>query len=83
MASTPPTSERDPQASRSSGLAAVMRPVNSVVERYIPSALVFAIVLTIVVAVMALTLTTRDRPTSSAPGATDCLACSPSSPRWR
>jgi short-chain fatty acids transporter len=41
----------------SSGLAAVMRPVNSVVERYIPSALVFAIVLTFVVALLALVLT--------------------------
>ncbi|MGY1709267.1 short-chain fatty acid transporter [Geodermatophilus sp. SYSU D00758] len=44
-------------AGRSSGLAAVMRPVNSVVERYIPSALVFAIVLTFVVALLALLLT--------------------------
>jgi short-chain fatty acids transporter len=34
-----------------------MRPVNSVVERFIPSALVFAIVLTFVVAIMALLLT--------------------------
>ncbi len=42
---------------RSSGLSAVMRPVNSVVERFIPSALVFAIVLTFVVAVLALVLT--------------------------
>ena len=42
---------------RSSGLAALMRPVNSVVERYIPSALVFAIVLTFVVALLALVLT--------------------------
>jgi short-chain fatty acids transporter len=42
---------------RRSGLAAVMRPVNSVVERYIPSALVFAIVLTFVVALLALLLT--------------------------
>ena len=42
---------------RSSGLAGVMRPVNSVVERFIPSALVFAIVLTFVVAIMALLLT--------------------------
>ncbi len=57
MTTTRPTPERDPQGSRSSGLSAVMRPVNSVVERYIPSALVFAIVLTIVVAIMALTLT--------------------------
>ena len=42
---------------RTSGLAAVMRPVNSVVERYIPSALVFAIVLTFLVALLALLLT--------------------------
>jgi short-chain fatty acids transporter len=34
-----------------------MRPVNSVVERFIPSALVFAIVLSLVVALMALLLT--------------------------
>jgi short-chain fatty acids transporter len=34
-----------------------MRPVNSLVERYIPSALVFAIVLSVVVAIMALILT--------------------------
>ncbi len=42
---------------RSSGLSAVMRPINSVVERFIPSALVFAIVLTFIVAILALTLT--------------------------
>ncbi len=42
---------------RSSGLSTLMRPVNSVVERYIPSALVFAIVLTFVVAILALLLT--------------------------
>jgi short-chain fatty acids transporter len=52
---TTPTGDR--REGRSSGLAAVMRPVNSVVERFIPSALVFAIVLTFVVALMALTLT--------------------------
>jgi len=34
-----------------------MRPVNSVVERFIPSALVFAIVLTFIVAIFALVLT--------------------------
>ncbi|KFF59647.1 serine--pyruvate aminotransferase [Cryobacterium sp. MLB-32] len=38
-------------------VAAFMRPINTLVERYIPSALVFVIVLTIVVAVLALTLT--------------------------
>ncbi len=42
---------------RSSGLSAVMRPINSVVERFIPSALVFAIVLTFIVAIFALLLT--------------------------
>jgi len=35
----------------------MMRPVNSVVERFIPSALVFAIILTFVVALLALLLT--------------------------
>lgn len=35
----------------------VMRPVNTLVERFIPSALVFAIVLTVIVALMALVLT--------------------------
>lgn len=40
-----------------SGVAAVMRPVNTFVERYIPSALVFAIVLTFVVALLAWILT--------------------------
>ncbi|WP_026818624.1 short-chain fatty acid transporter [Arthrobacter castelli] len=42
---------------RASGVSAVMRPVNSVVERYIPSALVFAVVLTLVVGILALLLT--------------------------
>jgi short-chain fatty acids transporter len=42
---------------RSSGLSGVMRPINSVVERFIPSALVFAIVLTFVVAILAVLLT--------------------------
>ncbi len=42
---------------RSSGLSAMMRPINSVVERFIPSALVFAIVLTFIVALLALALT--------------------------
>jgi short-chain fatty acids transporter len=49
----PSTSSRQ----RSSGLSGMMRPVNSVVERFIPSALVFAIVLTFVVAILALLLT--------------------------
>ena len=42
---------------RSAGLSGLMRPINNVVERFIPSALVFAIVLTFVVAIMALFLT--------------------------
>ena len=46
-----------PSKEGSSGLSALMRPVNSVVERYIPSALVFAIVLTFLVGILALILT--------------------------
>jgi short-chain fatty acids transporter len=43
---------------RSTGpVAAIMRPINSLVERYIPSALVFVIVLTVAVAILALALT--------------------------
>lgn len=42
---------------KASGLSALMRPVNGVVERFIPSALVFAIVLTFIVAIFALILT--------------------------
>ena len=38
-------------------VAAFMKPINTLVERYIPSALVFVIVLTIVVAILALALT--------------------------
>ena len=52
MTSASPSSKE-----RSSGLSALMRPINSVVERFIPSALVFAIVLTFIVAILALTLT--------------------------
>lgn len=37
--------------------AALMRPINALVERYIPSALVFVIVLTAMVIVLAITLT--------------------------
>ena len=37
-----------------------MRPVNNIVERFIPSTLVFSIVLTSVVAVLALILTGTD-----------------------
>ena len=48
-----------PAETKQSGapLARAMRPINTVVERWIPSALVFAIVLTLVVAVLALTIT--------------------------
>jgi len=38
-------------------VAAFMRPINSLVERFIPSALVFVIVLTVIVAILALILT--------------------------
>jgi short-chain fatty acids transporter len=38
-------------------VAAFMRPINTLVERYIPSALVFVIVLTVIVAILALILT--------------------------
>ncbi len=52
MASAKPSSKE-----RASGLSALMRPINTVVERFIPSALVFAILLTFIVAFLALTLT--------------------------
>ena len=42
-------------------LARVMRPLNTAVERFIPSALIFAIVLTVLVALMALVLLVRPR----------------------
>ena len=45
------------QGTKSAPLARVMRPVNSLVERFIPSAFVFAVVLTFVVALAALLLT--------------------------
>lgn len=57
MTTTDPGSDPRGTRGRSGGLATVMRPVNSVVERYIPSALVFAIVLTFVVALLAVLLT--------------------------
>jgi short-chain fatty acids transporter len=57
MTRTDPGSDPRGTGGRSGGLAAAMRPVNSVVERYIPSALVFAIVLTFLVALLALVLT--------------------------
>ncbi|WP_300342842.1 TIGR00366 family protein [Nesterenkonia sp.] len=48
-----------PTSSRSNGavLGAVMRPLNSLVEKLIPSALVFAIALTFIVAILALIFT--------------------------
>lgn len=49
--SAPTSAPRDPAVAR------MMKPVNSVVERFIPSALIFAIVLSVAVAVMALALT--------------------------
>src|SRR5699024_4477307 len=45
------------QGKKSAPLARVMRPVNSLVEKFIPSAFVFAVVLTFVVAIAALVLT--------------------------
>ena len=54
--STDPAATPRPKE-KSSGLSALMRPVNSLVERLIPSALVFAIVLTFIVAILALLLT--------------------------
>jgi len=44
-------------APRPGGGASLMRPLNALVERYLPSALVFAVVLTAVVALLALLLT--------------------------
>ena len=38
-------------------LSRAMRPVNNIVERFIPSALVFSIALTFIVAILALILT--------------------------
>jgi short-chain fatty acids transporter len=55
MSGTPTNAKNSREGS--SALSAVMRPVNSLVERYIPSALVFAIVLTFLVAILALFLT--------------------------
>ena len=50
MPSTSKKSSRSP-------VSAIMRPINSLVERFIPSSLVFAIILTVVVGIMALLLT--------------------------
>ena len=46
-----------PSASNRAPLARAMRPIDNVVERWIPSALVFAIILTPVVALLASTVT--------------------------
>ncbi|MCH1882042.1 TIGR00366 family protein [Agrococcus sp. ARC_14] len=46
-----------PKKQSGAPLARAMRPINSVVERWIPSALVFAIILTLIVALLALTVT--------------------------
>ena len=57
----PASSAQDTTSGRSKGggavLGAVMRPLNTLVERFIPSALVFAIILTFIVAVLALIFT--------------------------
>ena len=45
-----------PAAARPGTVASLMRPLNTLVERYLPSALVFAVLLTAVVAVLALLL---------------------------
>ncbi|PFG40144.1 short-chain fatty acids transporter [Georgenia soli] len=56
--STTSQKSREPQAAGAPNpFTRLMRPVNTLVERFIPSALVFAIVLTVIVAVMALLLT--------------------------
>src|SRR5680860_703086 len=59
---TPSTRRKFPMPSTSnksskSPVSAIMRPINSLVERFIPSSLVFAIILTVVVGIMALLLT--------------------------
>ncbi|REE04692.1 short-chain fatty acids transporter [Citricoccus muralis] len=56
MSSTPGTTETPPRK-EGTPLSRAMRPVNHVVERFIPSALVFSIVLTFIVAILALILT--------------------------
>ena len=48
---------QDASTARPGAVARLMRPVNALVERFIPSALVFAIVLTVVVMIVALILT--------------------------
>ncbi|MFB2573379.1 short-chain fatty acid transporter [Micrococcus sp. IITD107] len=53
----PATQQQPPKERQGTALSRAMRPVNNVVERFIPSALVFSIVLTFVVAILALILT--------------------------
>lgn len=62
-----PTTQARPQK------RSIMRPVNSFLERWVPSALTFAIVLTLVVAVLAMTLT-RTSPVDVVKGWGDGLA---------
>ena len=52
---TPPGEPRE--ATKRSPLNRVMQPINTVVERFVPSSLVFSIVLTFVVVILALVLT--------------------------
>jgi short-chain fatty acids transporter len=56
MSSTPGTTETRPRK-EGTPLSRAMRPINNVVERFIPSALVFSIVLTFIVGILALLLT--------------------------
>jgi short-chain fatty acids transporter len=56
MSSAPETTQAPPPK-EGTPLSRAMRPVNNIVERFIPSALVFSIVLTFIVAVLALILT--------------------------
>jgi short-chain fatty acids transporter len=56
MSSAPGSTETRPRK-EGTPLSRAMRPVNNVVERFIPSALVFSIVLTFIVAILALVLT--------------------------
>jgi short-chain fatty acids transporter len=56
MSSVPGTTHTPPRK-EGTPLSRAMRPVNNVVERFIPSSLVFSIVLTFIVAILALVLT--------------------------
>ena len=55
--SSAPGSTRTALRKEGTPLSRAMRPINTVVERFIPSALVFSIVLTFIVAILALVLT--------------------------